>query len=345
MEAEYEKKFKAGMNDLKTSFWKMKFNKDYLSAISNFEEAAKGFRKIKRIQRSIDSYEKCIECNKELKDHYELGSNYLAIGEMQVFDLEKVTEGIESFKEAAYHFHIAGKQQTAIKVYVDNANKLYADKQYSKAEILLKCAYDECMEHNEEEIIRVSLDEVVNNFVEVLCASEKWKESIKLLGEYIEEQKKFGEDSKYKLSKNYMRLAMLRIINGEAYLLDDITNQMWENKYDGTQEDIGDLRKLATSIEKLNKKEFNYCCNCAFTLFQSSILKGLRNLYDKREIENGPGTEGENKESTGPTTKIKDLGNLGNITEQGNIVGKPDLSSLYGNNYGNKKNNEDDDYL
>lgn len=289
-----DKKYKEGVNDLKTGLFALKFSKDYLSASQNFTEAAKGYRKLRLINKSIDAFQRACECNKHLKEHWECGCNYLEIAEMQIFDLELLEDGLKNLKEAAYHYHVAGKSQNAIRVFTDNANKFFIEKEYKKAEMILKLAYEECKDHSDDEVIRISFDEVVNNLVEVYCALEDYVQAIKLLGEYIQEQKKMSNVSKYKLSKNFMKFAILRIINGESYLLDDITSQMWDFKYEDTQEDISDLRKLVDSIEKLNKKDFNYCCNCAFSLFQSSLLKGLRKLYEKKEAEAGPALSGDN---------------------------------------------------
>lgn len=291
-EKECDKKFKEGVNDLKTGLFSFKFSKDYLSAAANFTEAAKGYRKLKLINKSIQAFEKAAECNRELKDYWELGCNHLEMGEMQIFDLELLQEGMKNLKEASYQFHVAGKAQNAIKVFTDAANKFFLEKEYKKAEMLLRMAYDECTAHSEEEIIRISFDEVLNNLVEVYCASEDFPKAIATMGTYIAEQKKMAGVSKYKLSKNFMKYAILRIINGEAYLVEDIISQMWENKYEDTQEEVSDLRKLVKSIETLNKKDFNYCLNCAFSLFQSSLLKGLRKVYEKKEAEEGGAGEG-----------------------------------------------------
>ena len=256
-EKECDKKYKKGVNDLKTGLFAFKFSKDYLSASTNFLEAAKGYRKLRLINKSIDAFTKAIECYKQLDDHWEVAESYLAIGEMQIFDLELLQEGFNNLKEAAYHFHVSGKPESAIKVFMDNANKFFIEKEYKKAEMIYKLAYDECKEHSEDEIIQISFDEIINNLVEVYCALEDYVAAIKILGDYIPVQKKMP-DAKYKLSKNLMRMAMLRIINGESYLLDDITSQMWEFKYDDTQEDISDLRRLTDSIDKLNKNDFTF---------------------------------------------------------------------------------------
>ena len=294
-EKQCDKKYKDGLNDLKTGLFSFKFTKDYFSASSNFTEAAKGYRKLKKINKAIDAFKKAIECNKNQKDFLETACDYAEIGEMQIFDLELIDEGVNSLKEASYNFYVAGRAQNAVKVYTDNANKLMLEKNYKKAEILLKLAYSDCMEHCDDEITAISLEDVANNLVEIYCSMNNFKEAIKILTDYIELQKKTPKCSKYKLSKNMMREAILRIIIGEAYMVDKIIEEMLQHSYEDTNEDIGDLRKLVNSLQKLNKKDFNFCCNCAFNLFQSSLLKALRDLYNQKEKDQGT-QEDDNKQ-------------------------------------------------
>ncbi|MBQ4152613.1 MAG: TlyA family RNA methyltransferase, partial [Schwartzia sp.] len=50
-----------------------------------------------------------------------------------------------------------------------------------------------------------------------------------------------------------------------------------------TKEDVGDLRKLMNSIKNLNKKDFTFCVGSCYTLFENNMLRGLQELYKKKE--------------------------------------------------------------
>ena len=113
----------------------------------------------------------------------------------------------------------------------------------------------------------------------------KWAESINLAQKYVEAQLKYPEKDNYRINKTYMKLCILRIINGEDYLCDDIFMKMFNSRYEDTSTDIGDIKKLMDSIKNLDKKNFTYCVSSAFTLFENNLLKGLQALYKNKEEE------------------------------------------------------------
>ena len=119
-----------------------------------------------------------------------------------------------------------------------------------------------------------------------------------LIGEkYIEAQLKYPEKDCYRLSKSYMKLCILHIINNEEYLCEDIFMKMLNTaKYEDTTTDMNDIQKLIDSIKKLDKKGFTYCVSSAFTLFENNLLKGLQTLYKNKELKEAKGNEDEKEE-------------------------------------------------
>ena len=286
-EKECLKKIKAGQKDLKTGLFSFKFSPDYMSASENFTEAAKGYKKLKMYQQSIDAYMQAIPCHKKLNDYFSAANCFLDIGEMYLFDLGDYAKAEENLKEASYNLKMGGKYTSAIKVYTDISAKLMAAKDFEKAEKILQIAFDECSEHLEDELVRISFEEVFNQLLDVLCSQKKYKESIKMVDTFIQNQLSYGETNKYKISKNYIRLALLRIANDEMYMVAGIVPKMWELGYEDAHEDIDDLKKLVDAIETLNKKNFTFCMTCAFSLLQNNLLKGVQKAYEKQEKE-GP---------------------------------------------------------
>ena len=136
---------------------------------------------------------------------------------------------------------------------------------------------------------------------------EKWKEATNYTKQYIEAQLKYPERDGYRLSKTYMKLCILHIINKEDYLCEDVFMKMFNSKYDDTATDIKDVEKCIESIKKLDKKGFTYCISSAFTLFENNLLKGLQKVYkDKEQAAKNEEEDNENKKDNNIIKEKKD---------------------------------------
>ena len=270
---------------LKTSFFSLKFSPDYTEAIEQFTIAAKGYKHINKFQNSIESFEQASKCNKKITDYFLAGQNLLEICDIYFFNLSMFEKGISYLKQAVVNYQMSGKFSNSIKIITDIALKFMSLNQLQEAEKILILAYDECLSHSEEKLVRITFEDVFHKLLDVQCGMKKYIEAIKMTEKYVDEQIKLGED-KYKINKNLMKLAILRIIIDEDYKLDEIIGKMYQNQYDDTTEDAADLRKLNTAIKQSNKKDFTYCVSSAFTLFENNLLKGLQDVYKKYEEEN-----------------------------------------------------------
>jgi len=270
---------------LKTSFFSLKFSPDYTEAIEQFNIAAKGYKHINKFQNSIESFEQASKCNKKITDYFSAGQNLLEICDIYFFNLSMFEKGIPYLKQAVVNYQMSGKFSNSIKIITDIALKFMSLNQLQEAEKILILAYDECLSHSEEKLVRISFEDVFHKLLDVQCGMKKYIEAIKMTEKYVDEQIKLGED-KYKINKNLMKLAILRIIIDEDYKLDEIIGKMYQNNYEDTAEDAADLRKLNTAIKQSNKKDFTYCVSSAFTLFENNLLKGLQDVYKKYEEEN-----------------------------------------------------------
>jgi tetratricopeptide (TPR) repeat protein len=284
-EKDCNKVYNKGVNKLKTSFFSFKFSPDYLGAVDDFTSAAKGYRKLGLSNKSITSYQKAIECHHNLNDFWAEGNCNLGIAEIYLFDLKNSEKGIEFLKKANYCYQVSGKFSYGIKSIVTVAEKFMENKDYETAEKILKEAFNICAENTEDKLIGGTFEQIFNKLLDVECGMMKWAESINLTQKYVEAQLKYPEKDNYRINKTYMKLCILRIINGEDYLCDDIFLKMFNSRYEDTSTDIGDIKKLMDSIKNLDKKNFTYCVSSAFTLFENNLLKGLQTLYKNKEEE------------------------------------------------------------
>lgn len=317
-EKDCNKLYSKGVNKLKTSFFSFKFSPDYVGAVDDFTSAAKGYRKLGLAPKSIASYQKAIECNHNLNDYWAEGNCNVGIAEIYLFDLKNVDKGIQFLKKASYCYQVSGKFTYAIKSYVTMSEKFMENKEFETAEKILKESFDTCAGNTEDKLIGGTFEQIFNKLLDVECGMKKWEDAINLTQKYIDAQLKYPEKDNYRINKTYMKLCILRIINGEDYLCEDIFLKMFNSRYEDTSTDIGDIRKLMDSLKNLDKKNFTYCVSSAFTLFENNLLKGLQVLYKNKEEEAKNG--GKNVINNIDNGKADDNNNIINTNSKGNNI-------------------------
>lgn len=274
--------YKKGKNSLSTSFFSFKFSPDYLSAVSYFTEAAEAYRKYKHFNESIIAFNDAINCNKELNESWAQAQNYKQLAEIYLYELNQINDGLKCLQNSSLSFKIAGKFTSGIKLYQDFADKAIDIGKTDHALIFLKQAAEDCFEHTHDELIRISLEEVLNKLLDVYCNLKKFEDAIELIERYIKLQKSLRNEPKHKISKNYIKLAMLRIIIDEIYMADNIIEEMFSVYDSSCADDIEDVKKLIKCFKEFNKKDFNYLVVYAFSLFSNNLLKNLRNVFEIR---------------------------------------------------------------
>ena len=283
--SDYDKLYNKGVSKLKTGLFAFKFTPDYLGAVEDFSSAGKGYRQIGQPLKAITCFQKAAECNHALNDFWAEANNYQSIADIYFYDLKQSTEGLEILKKACYAFQVSGKFSYAAKSYVKTAEKYLDNREYNIAEKILLQAFELCSGNVEDKLIGGTFEDIYNKLLNVECGLLKWKEAINISKQYIEAQLKYPEKDNYRLSKTYMKLCILYVINKEEYLCEDIFMKMFNSKYEDTSTDINDIQKLIDSIKKMDKKGFTYCVSSAFTLFENNLLKGLQTLYKEKEDE------------------------------------------------------------
>ena len=326
--ADCDKLYKKGASKLKTGIFAFKFTPDYLGAVDDFDSAGKGYRKLGLPAKAITCFQKAAECNHALNDYWAEANCYQNIADIYFYDLKQSKEGLEVLKKACYSFQVSGKFSYAAKSYVKTAERYLENKEFNVAEKILSQAFELCANNVEDKLIGGTFEEIYNKLLDVECGLLKWKDAISITKQYIEAQLKYPEKDNYRLSKTYMKLCILHIINKEDYLCEDIFMKMFNSKYEDTSTDINDIQKLIDSIKKMDKKGFTYCVSSAFTLFENNLLKGLQALYKEKEEKEA------NKDEDNEDNNDKDKPNNNNIIDTTSDKNKKEKSQA-----------EDDDIL
>ena len=182
-----------------------------------------------------------------------------------------------------------------MKGFVKTAERYLENKEYDIAEKILTEAFELCKGNVEDKLIGGTFEEIYNKLLDVECGLGKWREATNFTKQYIDAQMKYPEKDNYRLSKTFMKLCILHIINKEEYLVEGVFAKMFSNKYEDTVTDMNDIQKLMDSLKNLDKKKFTFCVSSAFTLFENNLLKGLQNLYKEKEKEKQDEEGGNNK--------------------------------------------------
>ncbi len=279
-----DKIFKEAQSDLKTSFFFLKFSPDYLSAVVNFTDAAKGYRKLKQFNEALKSFEEAIKCNKKLLEGWAEGQNYLEMSEIYFFELNDEANGLKSLKNASYAIKLTGKLSMSVKIYIEKAEKLIENSKVNMGLKILREAFEDCKNNTHDDLMRISLEEIFVKILDLLCGMEKFADAAEFIINYIKIQKSLKDEKKYKVSKNYLYLGLIRIIMNEAYLVDSIIDEMFSFYDNSCSDDIDDLKNTAKYFEELNKAKINSLLIYSFSLFPNSLLKAFRKAYDRKEV-------------------------------------------------------------
>ena len=286
---EAEKLYKTGIDDLKTSVFRLKFNADYVSAVGNFERSGKIFSDLGANDKAINSYFKAIECNKKLIESWGEGTNLLRIAEIYFFKKQDFKNGLKYLEESQISFKLAGKYHTSLKVFTDLSLKLQETAQNTNMQeyndialIVLRNAWEDLIQHLENDMMRINLDGLYSKLIDnYLSLDEKSVNlAIQLTNEYIGIMNKIKETKKHKLINAFAKLLMLKLINKEINICDEIVEKARSSADGSTLEDIRDMELLLKAFKNKNSKDYNYQITYCYHLFERNLIKKLKISFD-----------------------------------------------------------------
>ncbi len=287
---EAEKAYKKGEDELKTSVFQLKFNPDYLNAVSYFEKAGKLFVENKSYDQAINAYKKALECNKKLVESYSEALNYLKIAEIYTFNKGDFKNALSYLKESQISFKVAGKYNSSIKVMIDfcskieETNKELKNKSLSQfAVIILEEAWTDSLQFSYDKMIRIEIDGIYSKLLDIyMISKENFTKAINMTITFI----KFLKADSLNMTKPYhilnamVKLVMLRLIDS-TISFDDIINEANGIGDYSIASDIEDFKKFCYSIKERDNKTFSLSLNHLYHLFEKNLIKEVRKAFDK----------------------------------------------------------------
>lgn len=278
---ECEKIYRKAESSLKTSFFSLKFSPDYISGSSYFQEAAKGYSELKYFDKSLDAFLKAIECNKKQHDSWSEAQNYEEIAKIYLLEKDDFNNGLNYLKHATYSYQVAGKALVAPRLFLELAAKLREREKMRNSMMLLQEAFNESYESAHDELIRIMLEDIYVKLLDLYCFSDQFVLACDIAEKMLKIQIDY-KDKKNKITKNFSRIVMLRIIMNEEYLCQGIIDKMYAHYDASCADDIEDIKTLFQSYQTCNKQKFNSTITYSFELYETNLLKKLKATFDKR---------------------------------------------------------------
>ena len=329
-----------GYQLLKPSFCSFRFKPDYLEALECFTQASNDFKRIGLPEEQIVALEECAKCNKILSIYIAEAENYKELCQVELqllFSPEKKERdafSVDKLKQylsnSSFAYIKAGCFRDSAQIYNTIIDQLKNKREYMLAEEILSMAFDENIIHYDDELVRISIDELIMKLIDVYCEIGNFKDAkIKFL-QYIEEQLKYKSDinDNSRIMTSYIKLAVIRIINDELYMIKKIIDDMYKI-YDSTcSDEIRDVQRLEKAFQEKDKNSFHFIMENVIFLYPTGVLKALRNKF--KEVCNEEEEGGDLIENNIVNSNPQDKYNL--------IFGRGHRGTEY-----NKSQNEDNE--
>lgn len=284
LSSECDKIFKKAESSLKTSFFSLKFSPDYVSATTYFQEAGKGYLELKNYDKSIVAFLRAAECDKKVHDTWAEATNYEEIAKIYLLEKDDFTNGLKYLKQCSYCYQVAGKAICAPRLYLDLSCKLKEKEKIKNSILLLQEAFNEGYDTSHDDLARIMLEEIHVKLLDLFCMNEQYVLACDITEKMIKMQTDMKIERKNKITKNYSRIVMLRIIMNEEYLCEGIIEKMYSVYDSSCGDDIEDIKILFQYYNACNKQKFNSTITYSFELYENNLLKRLKSAFDKRFI-------------------------------------------------------------
>ena len=109
----------------------------------------------------------------------------------------------------------------------------------------------------------------------------KIKDLVLLLNTFVEKLKSEKSANKSRLSRVYVRLVIISIIQGESYMSKRFIDEMFEIFNSYTLDDAKECRELVSAFENKDEQALNKLLQNSFYIYENDLLLALRNKFNE----------------------------------------------------------------
>lgn len=271
------------------------FKPNYQEAHDHFQAAAQLFKKYGYKEQQIEALEEKAKCSHELRIYEQEIFDYKQIADIRLSFLQSNLEDYKVIYDnrklindllcTSNAYKLTNHYAECITLFLSFAEALVELKYFEFAYELINTCYEANKGYSEEKVLMIEMNKLMAMLIDLCCYLDRIPTAIETLTEFIKIQRKSrvlydDSNAKSKISRNYIYLGMLRIINDEIFLIEDITQHMFEI-YDNTcKGDINDLKQLTKAFKEKSYKDFSFCMKYSFILFPNNLLKKLKKKYE-----------------------------------------------------------------
>lgn len=286
---------KKGDEELKTSFFQLKFSPDYVNAVGYYEKSAKIYRDNKSYQKAVDVYLKAVQCNKKLLESWAEGCNFLSVSEIYFLNLNNEIKGFEYMREAQISFKLANKYHASLKAMTDLSSKL---QEYSEEAIMpeysiislkiLREAWNDSINNVDNSVIMASIDSLFSKLLDsYLNESNKCDtlNGVQICNDYLKILDAQKVKKSHKFTNLYARMVMMKLMERKFKEAEEFINFAGKYVDSTTRDDVADMKSLISNFKEKREDKIKYLMTYSYHLFERNLLKNLKISFDQYNIE------------------------------------------------------------
>ena len=247
------KEYNKGINCLKTSCLKCRFNPDFTSAIPYLKTASDEFHACNNYEKEIESRHHLITCFQKEESFWEEGKEHEKISYIYLTKLKSYQEAYDSF-ECAYNAYIKNHSyEDGIKCLMKSSDSFLEEEKEQEAEKCLDFAFEgikkyyHVMTMNESDNSKYIYD-CIDKYIDFTFGKENYKKSISIAKKSVDLIKSEKSDEIILLDKYYGLQALGEILDKQ----DNKYNETIDKGMKYNNEPSGLCYKINYLLSKIN---------------------------------------------------------------------------------------------
>jgi len=271
-------------SDIKVSVICCKYDPDYLSAVPNYERAAKNYALVKDYKEEIYCREKLALCHRHLKDTYSEGTNLEKVANIYIQNLNLYEEAFVNIKNATLAFRLKGDYQYEMNALIKLALNYREKKELDYAEKTLQLAHEEILkiahivtldkEHSYDYIYKA-----MTAYCVVLILQNKLKETISTCQDFIKVFEEF-EDNKALIINFYGLIVISHILTEDYDMIDSVFKESKNICQKASDFDtMNNIYDCWTWMKEGNEEKFNLALRIVDVDYDNALIKKFKEFY------------------------------------------------------------------